>query len=304
VTAWTPEHVVTPEDAAELIGAAFPELRGAPVVPLAVGWDNTVHLVDDRWVFRFPRRAIAVPAVVRECAVLPPIAPRLPLPVPVPVFVGRPSVDYPWPYWGARLVPGRELAVASPSEADRAPVAAALGAFLRALHDPALAAELPDLPRDPMGRSNPAARVPMARDWLARLAARGVYRIGGHLDEFLTSAEAIGPSSAPPVLCHGDLHIRHLLVAGDPFRATGVIDWGDVCLADPSIDVSLAYGGFAGPARGAFFDAYGAVTPDQAVRARVLAVFLCAALAEYAATEDQPDLLREALAGIDRAIGP
>ncbi len=30
---------------------------------------------------------------------------------------------------------------------------------------------------------------------------------------------------------------------------TGVIDWGDVCAGDPAIDLSIAFGALAGPAR-------------------------------------------------------
>lgn len=52
----------------------------------------------------------------------------------------------------------------------------------------------------------------------------------------------------PLAVCHGDLHVRHLLVDRDG-SATGVIDWGDLCLADPAVDLSIAYFGFAGKPR-------------------------------------------------------
>jgi aminoglycoside phosphotransferase (APT) family kinase protein len=137
---WAPERVVTAADAAELVneqfGEQFGELRGAPVEPLATGWDNTVYLVGGTWVFRFPRRTIALPGVEREIATLPALAPRLPLPIPVPELVGRPSRHFPWPFWGGRLVPGAELAESELSEAGRLRVARDVGAFLRALHDP------------------------------------------------------------------------------------------------------------------------------------------------------------------------
>jgi aminoglycoside phosphotransferase (APT) family kinase protein len=104
------------------------------------------------------------------------------------------------------------------------------------------------------------------------------------------------------VLVHGDLHARHLLVdaTGAP---TGVIDWGDVCRADPVLDLSLAYGGFVGPARTAFFEAYGRdVDAASELRARVLAVSLCAALAVNAVATGPAELLTEALAGLRRAL--
>jgi aminoglycoside phosphotransferase (APT) family kinase protein len=58
------------------------------------------------------------------------------------------------------------------------------------------------------------------------------------------------------VICHGDLHVRHLLVDRDG-SVTGVIDWGDLCLADPAVDLSIAYFAFAGRARADLLSAYG-----------------------------------------------
>src|SRR5690349_19751961 len=81
---WDAERVVGVERARELVGRAVPELHGAPVQQLSAGWDHTVLLVDGRWVVRFPRRAVALPGFRRELAVLPLLAPLLPLPVPVP----------------------------------------------------------------------------------------------------------------------------------------------------------------------------------------------------------------------------
>ncbi|MFD0593949.1 aminoglycoside phosphotransferase family protein [Catellatospora coxensis] len=143
-------------------------------------------------------------------------------------------------------------------------------------------------------------RGPQAREWLARLVAAGLWRPDPAVFRLLDEAEPLGPGDGAPVLVHGDLHQRHLLLGGDG-RATGVIDWGDVCLADPAVDLSLAYSGFIGPARAALLDAYGPVPAEGAARARVLAVNLSAVLAEYAHAEGRVALLREALAGIGRA---
>jgi aminoglycoside phosphotransferase (APT) family kinase protein len=299
---WAPEHLVTVGQAAGLVGGQFPALRAAAVESLAEGWDNSVFLVGGEWVFRFPRRAAALPGLRREIAVLPRIGPRLPLPVPVPRFLGVPAAGYPWPFWGARLLPGHELAEAGLAEAGRGPAAARTGEFLRALHDPGLADVAgPGLLADPLRRGYPAVRVPMARERLARLERAGVWEGGPAIRGFLAEAERLGPPAGPLVLVHGDLHVRHLLV-DDAGRAAGVIDWGDVCLADPAVDLSLAFGGFAGPARAALLAAYGPVSAECATRARALAVFMCAALADYAFADGRPVLLRESLAGLARAV--
>ncbi|HEU5158464.1 MAG TPA: phosphotransferase [Streptosporangiaceae bacterium] len=301
---WAPERVVSADEAAELIGEQFAGLRGAPIEPLSTGWDNTVHLVDGTWVFRFPRRAFALPGVAREIAALPVLAPRLPLPVPVPELVGRPTRRFPWPFWGGLLVPGAELAEAGLSNAARVGVARGVGAFLRALHDPGLVAKVEgaELPRDPMRRGDPGVRAPGAREALARLDEQGVRAVDPALDRFLAAAADAPAPSGADVICHGDLHVRHVLVAGDG-TAIGVIDWGDLCLGDPVVDLSLAYSAFAGPARAAFLSAYGRpVDADREVAARVLAVNLSTALAVYAADIGDARLLAESLAGIDRVL--
>ena len=88
---------------------------------LAEGWDNSVWLADERWVFRFPRRSVALPGIRNEIAVLGELS--LPLRTPVPRFVGD-------TFFGAELIPGREL---HPG-VDRDPLGRPLGEFLRALH--------------------------------------------------------------------------------------------------------------------------------------------------------------------------
>ena len=67
---WTAEHTVDEALARSLVETQFPDLAPARLTPLGVGWDNTVYDVDGRWVFRFPRRAIAVPLLETELSPL------------------------------------------------------------------------------------------------------------------------------------------------------------------------------------------------------------------------------------------
>ena len=301
---WTAEREVDPSRAAELVAAAAPQLAGAVIVPLATGWDNTVVVVGEEWTFRFPRRAVALPGVRRELAVLPRIAPLLPLPVPVPEVVGSAGDPAePWPFTGARLLPGRELADAELGDLARVSAASATGAFLRALHSPEVRAVVDvELPVDPLGRGFPASRLAPTRAALDGLVASGIWAGDSAVEALLERAARLGEPHGVPVLVHGDLHARHLLV-DDGGLASGVIDWGDVCLADPAVDLSLGYAAFAGPARAAFLSAYGPVDAERELRARALAVRLAALLARYAAADRRPTLLAESLASLGRAVG-
>jgi aminoglycoside phosphotransferase (APT) family kinase protein len=302
---WSPDLEVDQDLAAALIAEQWPELAGSPVEPLGAGWDNAVFAVGGppTWAFRFPRRAVAVPGVEREIAILAQLAPLLPVVIPAPRWIGRASeaLAYPWPFFGAQLIGGAEPAEVAPSDEDRAAIGAQLGAALRALHEPALAQRLGgSLPEDPNRRTDMPFRVAGTLEWLARLERAELWSRPPSVQPILDEAAALPPVPAT-VLAHGDLHVRHLLVA-DGGRLAGIIDWGDVCRADASIDLSLYWSFLPPAARPTFLDAYGAVAAPVLLRARVLALFLSAALAVYAAEEGNRALLGESLAGLDRAL--
>ncbi|MGE5136699.1 MAG: phosphotransferase [Gemmatimonadota bacterium] len=307
---WTAEVDVTPQLAAELIRGQFPELPASQVSLLETGWDNTAFLVDGQWLFRFPRREIALPGVRREIAVLPRLAAVLPLPIPDPRFTGRPTPRYPWPFFGARLLPGTEYADAALPEDRRVRTAAAVGGFLRVLHDPGLVTLVDGdgLPVDPMRRATPGIRAVRAREVVERLSQQGIWSPGREVSGLLEEAARApagaggGPAGGPFVVCHGDLHLRHLLVDGDG-AATGVIDWGDLCLGDPAVDLMIAYLAFEGEARAALLAAYGGpVGAERELAARTCAVSVGVALLEYAADEGRAALARESIAGLRRAV--
>jgi aminoglycoside phosphotransferase (APT) family kinase protein len=299
VPQWAAERSVDAARAAALIGRAFPALRGLPVEPLSEGWDNTVHVVGGRWVFRFPRRAQALPGFRRELAVLPALVGRLPLHISAPELVATDDdADDPWPFAGARLLHGQELAEAGLADDARTPAAAAVGAFLSQLHRTDF--EEFELPADPMQRGWPAARMAQTRATLRSLAESGTWIADPAVDDLLVEGERLALPSGAPVLAHGDLHVRHVLVDADG-HAAGVIDWGDVCLADPAVDLGFAYAAFSGAARDELLGAYGRVEAERELRARCLAIRLSALLADYAAAEGRAALLAESLAGLRRA---
>jgi aminoglycoside phosphotransferase (APT) family kinase protein len=292
---WTAELVVDEQLVRRLL-MQFPAVDAETLRPLAEGWDYSIWAVDERWAFRFPRREMAVPGVRREIAVLPELAPLLPIPVPEPVFVGDPADDFPWPFFGSALLPGRELGDAELGDDARAQVGLALARFVRVLHDSEVAY---DLPSDANRRADMSDRVPKTRDQLADLEAEGIWRRPASVDRLLDDAERLPPSQISTVV-HGDLHFRQVLVDGNA-RPTGVIDWVDVCRSDPAIDLSMVWSFLPIEGREAFLAEYGPVSDEQLLRARVVAISLSAALAHYGHSEGFWGIEREALAGLERA---
>lgn len=302
---WEPERTLTLDDVAEVLASRVPELSDQPGNLLGEGWDNSVFQVG-RWALRFPRRRMALAGIRREIAVLPTLASLLPLPIPSPVIVGEDlNPSDPWPFTGAPLLPGDELALRQPSDDERVAVAAQVGGFLRELHSPAtrVAAEAQgcELPVDPLDRGWPASHVENTTQALRVLADAGVWTPDLKVETLLEHAGSLGAPSDDVVLVHGDLHIRHVLV-GEGAAVTGVIDWGDLCLASPALDLAVAFAAFEGDSRRAFFDAYGPAGGDVQLRARALAVRLSALLARYALNEERWPLLSASLAGLDRSV--
>src|SRR5574338_1221314 len=83
------------------------DLAALPLGDAGEGWDNRLFRLGDDLCVRIPRRAAAVPLIVREQRWLPILGPQLPLPVPQLRYAGRPGRGYPWPWSVTSWIDGR-----------------------------------------------------------------------------------------------------------------------------------------------------------------------------------------------------
>src|SRR5206468_2760297 len=143
------------------------------------------------------------PGITREMRLLPQIAPYLPRTVPDAAYPGPPSAVFPWPWFGSRVIAGREISECGLDDDARGRLADDLGAFLGCLHRLSVP-DLDALPLDPMGRANMAIRVPRTRVALDELAPSGA--LSDRAEAILTMAESLLPVE-DVVLAHGDLHV-------------------------------------------------------------------------------------------------
>ena len=176
-------------------------------------------LVDDDWVFRFPRRPGVEEALEVEIALLPTLAAALPVAVPSFEYVSRSPL-----FVGYRVIRGEPL-VEEDAEGVRA--------FLDALHavDPA------GLPLDRTDwvdayRGQCAEFERLVFPLLDADTRRRAQQLFGDV-ETLVGFE--------PALLHADLGPDHLLVRDGSLR--GVIDWGDARVGDPALDYAWLLGG-------------------------------------------------------------
>lgn len=280
---WTPDVDTSPEVAQRLLQTQFPDLNSERLALLGVGWDNTAYLVEERLVFRFPRRQIAAGLLAQEVRILPLLASHLPLPIPISLYQGAPQDAYPYPFAGYALIPGSTACRIAWSDAERAQNATPLAQFLSALHRlPVLDAVRAWAPGDHIGKTDLAKRGPQLQERLLAIVPE-LEAIGMDLpalQELVARLAQTAPSSQPTCWVHGDLYARHLLV--DAKRTLcGVIDWGDVHLGDPALDLSIAFSFLPPEARPAFCDAYGPIDAMTWRRAQFRALYYGAILMLY-----------------------
>jgi aminoglycoside phosphotransferase (APT) family kinase protein len=229
------------------------------------GYDFEVAIVDDDWVFRFPRRPAVEEALELEIALLPALAPALPVDVPSFEHISRDPL-----YVGYRLIRGEPLV---DEDAD------GVRAFLEALHTfdaSGLPVERPDWVGAYRDKCAEFERVVLPfLDDDGRVQAMRLFGDVETLVDF------------KPALLHADLGAEHLLVRDG--RLAGVIDWGDARLGDPALD-------YAWPLNGPF--AHWDVAVDLRRRARFYHRLAPWYEAHYGLFTNQPAHFERGIAGI------
>jgi aminoglycoside phosphotransferase (APT) family kinase protein len=133
----------------DLLRDQHPDLAELPLREVEGGWGNQMWRLGDELAVRIQRMETSPDHQLKERRWLPQLAPRLPLPIPVPVRSGAPSERFPKLWTVMTWVPGLPLDHGSITRGEHA--ADTLAAFLRALHVAAPA----DAPVDTGGGAHP-----------------------------------------------------------------------------------------------------------------------------------------------------
>lgn len=272
---------------ARLLAEQHPDLAG-PLRLVSDGWDNRLFRLGDALAVRIPRREVAAHLIEHEQRMLPGIASRVSVRVPIPVRVGVPSATFPWPWSVVEWFDG--IDGASFDATGRSGLAVPLSQFLGELAVPA-----PDAPRNPVRGVPLADRHDTVSLRLRSLAGRMQV---AHLEQAWREALDAPRWDGPPLLLHGDLHPGNLLLDADG-GLDAVLDFGDVTSGDPATDLATAWLTFDGEARERFRRAL-ATPPDAATwrRARGWAVAMASALAT--ASDDNPRMAALARHALDQ----
>ena len=254
-----------------LVAVQFPQWADLPVKPVEFGgWDNRTFHLGEQMTVRLPSAEEYVSSVEKEHCWLPKLAPLLPLPIPVPLAMGKPAQGYPWHWSIYKWLDGETVSVER--IADLWQFATALAEFLVAL-------QRIDSTGGPHNFSRCGGPLLIydaeIRQSLAILAdAIDVAAVTAVWDKALESSW-----QGFPVWFHGDVAVGNLLVENGALSA--VIDFGCSGVGDPACDLVIAWTLFKGESR----DVFRAALPlDSATWARGRgwalwkALIVCAAL--------------------------
>ncbi|MFJ9385866.1 phosphotransferase [Peribacillus sp. NPDC101481] len=296
---WLAEYPVSLDLAGKLIMLQFPEIELNEIKQLGEGFDNTVIQINGQFVFRFPRRPIAVTLIQVENQLLPSIAGTFPLAIPEPIFFGKPSTLYPYPFTGYKMVKGH-LPVEG-TKANKVESAKRFARFLKVLHSfPVERAMCLGVQPDGMMRLDVPYRKKSLMENVSNLINLGYFEQAHAVKDFV---EALGELDVqhPISLVHGDIHIRNVLLDDEGVLA-GIIDWGDVHIGNPAIDFSFLYSYFPKEARRFFFEIYGEIEKETESLARFRAIYMLVTLLVYGIDRHDEELIAITSTGLEFAI--
>lgn len=296
---WDAEWDVSEELAGKLIYGQFPELASKSIQKMDYGWDNTVFLVGQQYVFRFPRRRIAINLIKTEGKLLPKLADYISLPYSMPLFYGKAEEEFPAPFLGYTYLPGKYPI--GLTDKQRALSAKTIAIFLKQLHAfPIQIAKENGVQLDHRNLTDLALRKKKMQkcisDITPHLDPELQYSLLNYLDEL--KMDSVGQQS---VLLHGDLHFKNMLV-DQTGKVSGVIDWGDLNIGHPAGDLNVVYSFLPSSARSEFFKVYGEVDEETKVSARLFAIYIPILIMMQAIDDKNEKIIAEAKANILRAI--
>jgi aminoglycoside phosphotransferase (APT) family kinase protein len=274
--------------------SSIPQLAGASIRYLHEGWDSRAFLIDDAWVFRFPKRRPMHERLAVEIALLPRLAPLLPVSIPRFEHIGAPGPAYPYRFVGYRILPGAIGSRLDPTPLDLPALGAQIGRALAALHAFPVEEALRLGARTDTFNNDLPGRASEARGRLTEIAP---HLSAAQHDRAAAALVPPAPPQDPPCLIHNDLASEHLLIdlgpgpgPTPPGTLLGIIDWGDMAIGDPAIDFSAAYHiGGAAALHAALQTAGRAQDPAFLTRARFHAVRRAVEDIHYGLGDNRPE---------------
>ena len=282
---------------AETVRAVYPQLSIQTAVYREGGQYNDILIVNDHFIFRFPRYAEAAVSLATETALLKAIHGKLPLETPNPIYARFGDSTLQHNFVGYPMISGEAINIyAMNTMFDAAAcqhLADQLADFLKALHS--LPSDL--LPSQTINSDRQASWTSFYGRVRAKLfphmSSAGRQEVINHFEPYLADSSNF---DYPPVLQHGDFGTGNILFDRASGLFTGVIDFGSAGLGDAAVDLSAIYGwrGRGEPLAQRMFSRYPELEA-MLPRAQFYAGTFLLQEALFGVENNQPDLVQSGL---------
>lgn len=286
------------------INQAFPELPIETIDFLGAGMDSEAYLVNDEWVFRFPKRQTVANALSREVSLLPKLAERLPVAIPEFAFIGRQSSTG-LPFAGYRIIRGEPLTIEvfdSLAHADQERILVRLAEFLQCVH------RFPVKDAIASGVKEFSTRAWVGSAWaegstqvLPLLTENDGATLTSLIEDFLADPRNV---AGKPCLLYADFAPEHILYDTNAREISGIIDWGDLAIGDPDFDLLYLHQDYGEDFIHRLLTHYQHPEPVRLV-AKLRVFDACDYLNTIADAQDEPaqqDEIRELVAGLEEIL--
>ena len=301
VEEWHADIAITEELVGNCLQEQFPDLMPIKKIQYdSEGWDNKVYLINDKIIFRFPRRKIAVELIEQENKVLTKLPKFHSVHIPLPNYIGQPSARYPYPFHGYELIKGKPAYQAQLSEAERIASLNVMANFLKQLHSIkeqqaiAFGAQ-----KQPFDRTIVTKAVNTLSERVNKIIERKICDINFDLfQQEINTALQLQLPFDDMCLVHGDIDSRHMIFNAG--QLVGIIDWGDMGINNKAADLEIIWDFYPSSCHKEFFKIYGEVDSITWQYARFLGLYSAFTHILYGADIGDDLLAAEAVGAVKR----
>lgn len=253
--------------ARKIIAEQFPEYASLPIVDVEKqGHDNRTYRLGRHMLIRMPTAKTYALKVPKEQELLPGLATRLSVSIPAPIKMGKPSVDYPYPFSIYKWLSGKSINLLTLTDQEKEQLAFDLAKFLKELQS------INDIEGPDPGQHN------WWRGDHVSVYDKGTREQIAELVEIMDVTRALAlwnqacatKWNKQPIWIHGDFAIGNILMDGGKLSA--VIDFGGAAVGDPACDLVIAWTYLSGKAREIFMSKMD-MDQDTWLRARAWALW-------------------------------